>query len=142
MSEHGQSLDTTASPDVLWTIWSKPETWPEWNPDVEEVKLDGPFAPGTTGTMRTKRGGSHPIRLEKVDQGRSFQLEAAAMPGAKFHFRCAIEPLASGGIRISQSINMTGGMAWLFSPMMGAKIAQSFPPILRGLASKAESGVA
>lgn len=139
---HTCTRDTSASPETLWRIWSQPESWPEWNPDVEEVKLNGPFAAGTSGTMRTKRGGSHPIRLESIEHGKSFELEAAAIPGAKFHFRCAIEALASGGSRLSQSIGMTGGMAWLYGPMMGGKIAQSFEPILKGLADKAESSPA
>src|SRR5438045_9694412 len=102
MAEHSHSVDTTASPEAVWAIWSKPESWPEWNPDVEEVKLDGPFVAGTTGSMRTKRGGSHPIRLEHIDQGRSFQLEAAAMRGAKFHFRWRVGPLTEGR-RLDQS---------------------------------------
>jgi len=134
---HACTLDTKAAPDAVWRIWSQPESWHEWNPDVEFVKLDGPFAAGTTGTMRTKRGGTHPIQLEEVNDGRSFQLGTAAMPGTHFHFQCEIAP-SGGGSRISQSISMSGPMGGLFSAMMGKKIAQSFEPILRGLASKAE----
>jgi Polyketide cyclase / dehydrase and lipid transport len=136
---HNCSRETSASPEAVWNIWSKPDAWPEWNPDVQEIKLNGPLAAGTTGTMRTKRGGAHPIRFESVESGKSFQLQAAAIPGAKFHFRCTIEPLASGGSRISQSISMSGGMAWLYGPMIGSKIAQSFEPILAALAQKAEA---
>jgi hypothetical protein len=139
MATHGHSLETTAPPEAVWRLWSATETWPEWNPDVEAITLDGPFAAGTTGTMRTKRGGSHQIRLEEVQAGKAFQLESTAIPGAKFHFRCEITPLGSGGSRISQSLTMRGPMAPIFSPMMGAKIAQSFEPILRGLANKAEA---
>lgn len=137
MPPHECTLDTAAAPDAVWRIWSQPESWPEWNPDVEMVKLDGPFGPGATGTMRTKRGGTHPIRFESVDEGRWFQLATAAMPGTMFHFRCAITP-SGGGSRISQSITMSGPLGGLFSAMMGKKIAQSFEPILRGLKHKAE----
>lgn len=137
MATHSCALDSTAAPDAVWRIWSQPESWPEWNPDVEFVKLDGPLAVGAAGRMRTKRGGEHPIRFESVEQGRSFQLETAAMPGTKFHFRCEIAP-SSGGSRISQSISMSGPLSGLFSAMMGAKIAASFQPILQALARRAE----
>jgi len=138
MATHTYALDTSASPEAVWRIWSQPQTWSEWNPDVEFVKLDGPFAVGTTGTMRTKRGGSHTIRFEDITEGRSFQLEPTALPGAKFHFRCEIAP-SGGGSRISQSLTMRGPLAGIFSGMMGAKIAASFEPILKGLATKAEA---
>jgi len=134
---HTCTHDTSAAPEAVWRIWSQPETWSEWNPDVEFVKLDGPLAVGTTGSMRTKRGGTHPIRFEEVNQGRSFQLETPAMPGTKFHFRCEITPRDDGS-RLSQSISMSGPLGGLFSAMMGAKIAQSFVPILHGLVAKAE----
>ena len=139
MATHSYALDSTATPDTVWRIWSKPEAWPEWNPDVEWVKLDGPFAAGTTGRMKTKRGGEHAIRLEEISDGRAFQLESTALPGAKFHFRCEIVPSGSGS-RISQSLTMRGPLAGLFSAIMGGKIAASFEPILRGLARQAEAG--
>ncbi|HLY67550.1 MAG TPA: SRPBCC family protein [Chloroflexota bacterium] len=142
MASHAHTLETTAAPDAVWRIWSAPQTWPEWNPDVQSIELDGPFAAGTTGKMSTKRGGTHDIRLEQVDSGKSFQLETAAIPGARFHFRCEIAPLPSGGSRISQGISMSGPMAWLFGPMMGPKIAQSFAPILQSLKAKAEAAAA
>ena len=137
MATHSCALDTSAAPEAVWRIWSQPEGWPEWNPDIESLKLDGPLAAGVTGRMRTKRGGEHPIRFESVDAGRSFQLATAPMPGTTFHFRCAIEP-AGGGSRVSQSIAMTGPLGGLFSAMMGAKIAASFEPILQALAKRAE----
>jgi hypothetical protein len=138
MATHSCAIDTSASPEALWRLWSQPSTWPDWNPDVESISLDGPFASGATGRMRTKRGGEHPIRLEEVADGRSFQLETAALPGTRFHFRCEIAP-RGGGSRISQAISMSGPLGGLFSAMMGAKIAQSFEPILKGLAAKAEA---
>jgi len=139
MAMHGQSLETKASPEAVWRLWSAPETWPTWNPDVTAISLNGPFAAGTTGSMTTKRGGTHPITLEEVQAGKGFQLCTKAMPGTTFHFKCEIVPLGSRGSRISQSISMTGGLAPLFSAMMGGNIAKSFEPILKGLAAKAEA---
>jgi Polyketide cyclase / dehydrase and lipid transport len=134
-----RALDTTATPAVIWNIWTDTATWNTWNPDVQSVHLDGPFASGVTGTMTTKSGGTHRIRIEGVEAGRSFRLETAAMPLTRFVFRCEIAPSGSGRTEISQSITMEGPLAPIFSRMAGNQIANSFPALLRGLAAAAES---
>ena len=74
MASYGKTLETNATPDRVWMLWSDVSTWPQWNPDVKEIEISGPFADGTTGTMTTRSGGSHAISLEEVQPGRSFQL--------------------------------------------------------------------
>lgn len=138
MANHGKTLDTTASPERVWRIWSDVSTWPTWNPDVQSVAIDGPFASGTTGKMTTRSGGTHAITLEAVQPGRSFRLETSALPGARFAFQCEVVP-SQRGSSISQSIAMRGPLAPVFSAMMSKRIAESFVPILSGLKSAAES---
>ena len=137
MATHERSRDTSASPDRVWQIWSDTSTWPRWNPDVREVALSGPFASGTTGSMTTGAR-THQIRLENVVDGRSFDLVTAVVPGTTFHFHCEVAPSGPGS-RISQGIRMSGPLALIFSPMMGGRVAQSFGPILDGLAREAET---
>ncbi|HEY0493833.1 MAG TPA: SRPBCC family protein, partial [Candidatus Dormibacteraeota bacterium] len=74
MALEERSVETKASPQAVWTIWSDTSTWPEWNPDVQSMVLNGPFASKTTGTMTNKQG-AHAIQLEDVVAGRSFRLE-------------------------------------------------------------------
>lgn len=138
MASHGRTLETKASPERVWRIWSDVSTWSAWNPDVLSIAIDGPFATGTTGNMTTRAGGTHAITLQAVEPGRSFRLETPAVPGARFAFRCEVLP-ASAGSTISQSITMHGPLAPLFSALMGRRIAESFVLILSGLKSAAES---
>jgi hypothetical protein len=135
---HLRSRDTTAPPDRVWSIWSDTSTWPEWNPDVLSVSIKGPFATGTTGEMRTKAGGAHQIRLDNVQPGQAFELKTSVMPLSALTFRCEVAPSGAGS-RISQEVMLTGPLGFVFSPMMGPRIAESFGPLLDGLARKAES---
>jgi hypothetical protein len=135
---HERSVDSTATPDAVWAIWSDTDNWPTWNPDVTKMRLDGPLRAGATGAMTTSGGRTHDIVIGSVDAGREFVLEIRVLPGALFQFVCWVERSATGRTRISQGIRMRGPLAWLYSPMMGARIAQSFDPILRALASRAE----
>ena len=40
-------LEIKAPPATVWSIISDIESWPTWNPDVSQAKLDGPLAVGT-----------------------------------------------------------------------------------------------
>ena len=135
--EQERSVVSSAAPSAVWSIWSDPEQWPEWNPFVTSMKLEGPFVVGTGATMVTKRGSHHVIVTELLP-GTGFALEGPMMPGISMIFRCRIAPLAEGGSRISQGVSMRGPLAALFFPMMGKPMADTFVPILEALAAKAE----
>lgn len=138
MAAHGRTLDTKASPEQVWRIWSDVSTWPEWNPDVIAVAIDGPFASGTTGRMTTKAGGTHAITLRDVQPGRSFALETAPVPLGRFTFACEVRPAEPGASTISQSVTIGGPLGGLYSAMMGTRIAAGFEPLLGGLKAAAE----
>ena len=138
MADASRSVETTASPENIWKVWSDPSTWPAWNPDIKYVNLGGPFADGTTGTMETNSGGKHKISLSAVQPNREFTLTSdMPMPATKLDFRCAIEPTA-GGSRISQGVTVKGLFAFM-GRQITARITPSFEPLLNGLKKNVES---
>jgi uncharacterized protein YndB with AHSA1/START domain len=137
MAENSRSRETSATPETVWRIWSDTDTWPDWNPDMKSVVLQGPFASGTAGEMETRSGGHHHVTLQDVDEGRGFTLVSDGVPLTKLHFRCEIAPTA-GGSRISQAVTLHGGMAFM-GGMVTSRIVPSFDAILDGLAAAAEA---
>jgi polyketide cyclase/dehydrase/lipid transport protein len=137
MAAQERSVRSTASPQAVWKIWSDTSGWPEWNPDVQSMALNGPFAAGTTGTMKTKQG-IRAIELTEVDAGRSFSLATSVIPLTRFTFDCRV---AAGpdGTRISQAIRVGGPLGGLLGGMMSKQIANTFPTVLQGLAHQAEA---
>lgn len=136
--EQERSLETTASPESVWRIWSDPARWSEWNPSIKTMEMRGPFAVGTQALMTTDRG-RHPVTFVQIDQGRSFTIEGPVAPGATAIFTCTVEPRAAGS-RISQRVSMRGPLAGVFFPMVGKLMAGTIPGILKALAERAERG--
>jgi uncharacterized protein YndB with AHSA1/START domain len=133
------SLETKASPARVWQVWSDVNTWPEWNPDMKESRLDGPLKLGGTGTINTRSGGKHDVVVTQFEDGHSFELESTAMPATKMAIRASITPTANG-TRISQAFEARGLLAPLVGPMMSGTILKTFNSVLEGLRQKAESG--
>ena len=138
MANNERSVETSASPATVWRIWSNPSTWQEWNPDVQSMTLNGPFAAGTSGTMKTKQG-TRQVQLTEVAPGQSFRLETTVIPLTRFAFECQVAGGPAGKTTITQAIRVGGPLGGLVGGMMGKQIADTFPVLLQGLARKAEA---
>src|SRR5438552_16883642 len=110
------SLDTSASPAAVWRVWSDVNRWPEWNPDMNESRLDGPLKLGATGMINTKSGGKHDVVVTHYEEGRSFELESTALPATKMAIRATIAPNGNGS-RITQGYEPRGLLALLVGPL-------------------------
>jgi len=139
MADYGRSRETTASPERVWTIWSDPGTWSQWNPSVSKMELDGPFGDGTTGRMHTPEGRTHQIRFEHVQPGSSYEMRTAVIPGTEFHFRCEVAPSGTCST-LSQTVRISGPLAFALAPIMGPGMAKSFDRVLDGLKHEVETG--
>jgi Polyketide cyclase / dehydrase and lipid transport len=49
MAEYGTSVETNASPEKVWKIWSDMSTWGAWNPNVSTMRR-APSPPAQTGS--------------------------------------------------------------------------------------------
>lgn len=46
VSAFGQ-IEVNATPETVWEIMTAIHRWPEWNPDIREVSVEGELKPGT-----------------------------------------------------------------------------------------------
>ena len=136
--EYGTSVETTASPDRVWRIWSDMSTWGRWNPNVTSMDWNGGFADGTTGVMNTPSGQHHKMQLVDVTPLSGFALLTSVVPGTRFRFNCRIEP-AGGKTRISQTVEVGGPLGPVMQGMLGPQVSKEFGTLLANLAKQAES---
>ena len=132
------SLETTAAPAKVWQIWSDVNRWPEWNPDMNESRLNGPLKLGATGMINTKSGGKHEVVVTHYEEGSSFELESTALPATKMAIRATIAR-SDAGSRITQGFEPRGLLAPIVGPMMSGQILKTFNSVLAGLKKKVES---
>jgi uncharacterized protein YndB with AHSA1/START domain len=136
--EYGTSVETTASPEKVWRIWSDMSTWGQWNPNVTTMDWQGGFVSGTTGVMNTPSGQHHKMQLADVQPPRSFALLTSVVPGTRFRFNCRIEP-SNGKTKISQTVEVRGPLGPVMGGMLGPQVSKEFGTLLQNLARKAEA---
>jgi len=138
VAEYGTSVETTASPERVWKIWSDMSTWGDWNPNVSTMDWHGGFTQGSQGVMNTRAGQHHKMTLAEVQAGRFFALETSVVPGTRFRFNCRVEP-SGGKTTISQMVEVKGPLGRLVQGMMGPQVAREFGTLLANLAKRAEA---
>ncbi|WP_020525126.1 SRPBCC family protein [Catelliglobosispora koreensis] len=127
---------TAASPAQLWARYAVPETWAQWDHDVESATIGGPFANGTKGILKPAGGPKVRFELQDVIENMSFT-DTSSLPLAKMTFAHRIEQSGTGA-RFTHSVKITGPSSFLFGRIIGKKIAAGLPGAMRALATLAE----
>ncbi|MDZ4822608.1 MAG: SRPBCC family protein [Flavobacteriales bacterium] len=100
-----------ASPQKIWRLWTDTDTWPDWNPMVVLVRLEGPFRPGTRGLMVPNRSAVSRMIITEVIHEKVTAYDLRMLLG-RMHIRREMEVLPLGGIRIVQTVRFSGVLKW------------------------------
>lgn len=128
---------STAPPSAFFARWADMETWPEWNSDTEWVRLDGPFAVGSTGVLKPKGGPKVKFVVEALDD-REF-VDVSRLLGARLAFHHVVTPQPQGGCELDVTISMRGPLRAVWTRILGAGFRASAQRDLDGLVAVAES---
>ena len=129
---------SSAAPTAFFARWADMASWPEWNADTEWVRLDGPFAEGSTGQLKPRGGPKVRFVIERLVPGREF-CDVSSLPGARLTFRHLVTERPDG-CDIEVTISMTGPLGRLWTAVMGKGVAASVQPDLDRLVTAVEQG--
>ncbi|HEY6783114.1 MAG TPA: SRPBCC family protein [Candidatus Dormibacteraeota bacterium] len=140
MWTYDYSAETVAEPEAIFDLFRDVATWPRWNPGVESMELDGAFAAGATGTMKTPGQDPLRMRLLSVEDGRGFEDETE-IPGAGVvvRVRHALSTLSDGRTKITYGVTIDGPAADAVGPEIGPEITADFRAVVAALISEAEA---
>jgi hypothetical protein len=131
-------VTSTATPAAFFDRWADMATWPIWNTDTAWVRLDGPFAQGSTGRLKPKGGPSVAFVIEKLVPGEAF-VDVSRLIGARLTFDHRVSVGADGRTVVDVSVSLTGPLRALWNKILGADIAKSVQPDLDALVRVAEA---
>jgi uncharacterized protein YndB with AHSA1/START domain len=134
-TEH--DVETSASPEAIWGLWSDVEAWPEWNGDIERIEISGPFEEGSTITMTPS--GQEPVELHIVEASEpELFVDEADLGEVVVRTTHRVDRLDGDRSRITYRMEITGPAADSVGPELGPQISGDFPEVLAALAERAE----
>lgn len=138
--ETTSTLEDEASPASVWEkAYADAEAWPRWNAAIRRASLDGPLDLGATARIVFRTGLRLRFRVIEFEQGRLFTDESR-LPGARMGHIHLVEPTASGGSRLTNTIYIEGALTPLWRRIMGPGAARTLPDAQRAAVELARDG--
>ena len=133
-----QSVETTAAPEQVWQLWADVAGWPEWNGDIEQIELIGPFAAGSRIVMTPIGEEPVELRIAEAVEPELF-VDEADMGEIVVRTIHRVLRLDSERARVTYRMEITGRSADTLGPLVGRGISGDFPQTLAGLVARAEA---
>jgi len=129
-TEH--SIETTATPEVIWQLFVDVPNWRRWNAGIERIEMTQPFAVGSEFEMQPTGGPLLRSRLVEVAPHRHF-IDETRLGELVVRVAHRIESLERGA-RITYAVEASGPGSEEVGPM----VSSDFPEVLQALATLAE----
>jgi len=129
------TLETTASPEAVWRCLTEVQRWPEWEDGLEWVRLEGPFASGSSLVLKHRQGSRESFRLGLVEAGRFVEgIRKGFLYELRVNHRLEASEL---GTRLTRRIQVSGLLSGLLHVLWGRRYRLALPEAARKLAREA-----
>ncbi|MBB6673538.1 SRPBCC family protein [Cohnella nanjingensis] len=119
------------SKQALWEAWADVPAWPKWDTELEEAILDGGFAVGAEGRMKSKKGGVWSIfRILAIEPARGYTC-VVPMPGARLEFHRTFREAENGELEIAHELDFRGPLGWLYGLTLGRATHRKYPTLMK-----------
>jgi hypothetical protein len=127
------SIETVASPEVIWSFFRDVDGWAKWNAGIEAIKMQGPFATGTEFLMTFPDQETITSRFTEVRENELF-IDETRVDDVVVTVDHRIERLGANKTRITYSVEAIGPG----STAIGPAVSSDFPDVLKSLVQLAE----
>jgi len=127
---------TDASPAKIWEYWSDVATWHTWDNGLHSADIEGEFVAGAKGWLKPADGPKTKLELIEVRENEFFH-DITKLPLGKIDFYHTLERVG-GQTKITQQIEMTGPLTFIFSRLVGKGLRERLPSVMNTLAQRAE----
>jgi len=126
------SVEINVEPATIWALFRDVAGWKEWNAGIETIELEGPFADGTSFTMKPPGGDELRSRLIDVRENECF-VDETLLGDLRVCVAHRLLRVGPQRTRVTYAVEASGTGASELGPM----IAADFPDVLASLSARA-----
>ena len=131
------TIETKATKEQIWKLWSDVENWNKWDNEVQTSELNGKFEKGAKGVLKPNNGPKSKFILESAKYPFEFTTKSS-LPLAKMYFTHKISE-NNGKTEITHGVEISGITTFIFSKVIGKKIVAELPKAMDKLSIMAQN---
>ncbi|TKI72623.1 hypothetical protein FC756_00740 [Lysinibacillus mangiferihumi] len=133
MWKYENSIITEAKPELIWKLYRNISEWKEWDKEIIDVMLDGPFEKGGTGYLALIGQEPLPFKLTEVKENEFFSnTTVLEQIGIQIDFNHRIE-IHNSKTRVTHGVVILGPNSEKMGNKIGPLITQGIPNSMSNL---------
>ena len=139
-SSFSHTLETTATPDRVWALWTNVSTWAEWDGGLKSASMESAFKVGATGKIVPLKGSIVPFTVTAALPETSSTF-VTKLPFAQLNLKRSLTALPNNaGTQFTHNVSFTGPLREVWGFILGRGFRKELPNTMAKLAKLAEAG--
>jgi len=130
------SMETTASPEAIWAVWTDVPHWKDWDTGLKDATLEGGFTRGAKGVIISVENRKSKFKVMELDPGRSYTYKTKLPLGSLYVKRYLTQ--GEGITTFTHEVWFKGFTAGIFAKVFGEKFRKMLPEVLQNVKNIAE----
>jgi len=131
------SLETTASPETIWSIWTDVPNWKDWDTGLKDATIKDEFALGSKGVIISLENRKSKFKVVEFTQGNSYTYKTKLPLGSIYVKRYLTSE--NGKTVFTHEVWFKGLTGGIFAKSFGEKFRKMLPNVLGRIKEIAES---
>jgi len=130
------SIETSASPEHIWEIWTDVATWKDWDSGLQDAEMEDAFALNSKGVILSLDGRKARFKVVAYQPGQSYTYKTRLPLGGLYVKRTLSE--RNGQTVFTHEVWFSGLTKGIFAKALGADFMQKLPGAMQALQTIAE----
>lgn len=122
------TMQTTASPDSIWSVWIDVNQWKVWDTGLKDAALNGVFRLGATGTIISLEGRKSKFKVIDYEEGKSYIYKTKLPLGSLYVKRYLTTE--NNQTSFTHEVWFKGLTKGIFAKAFGGKFRKMLPEVL------------
>ncbi|MEM9364240.1 MAG: SRPBCC family protein [Bacteroidota bacterium] len=130
------TVETSASPEKIWTIWTDVPNWKKWDSGLKDATLDGPFELNAKGKIISLEGRTSRFKVTECVSGKSYTFKSK-LPFGALYVKRYLE-VKQGVTFFTHEVWFTGLTGGIFAKRFGPEFRSVLPKVMENIKKIAE----
>ena len=131
------SLETTATPEAIWSIWTDVPNWKDWDTGLKDASIQGAFEIDAKGQIISLEGRKSRFKVVEFIEGQSYTYKTKLPLGSLYVKRYLTQE--NGKTVFTHEVWFKGLTGGIFAKAFGEKFRNMLPDVLSRIKTIAEA---